>query len=654
MTALRRRRRIIEITLVALVITAAVWRRLEYLDMGPFWVDEAESSINALTILQHGYPGDRYLGIPIYENTLVKRWPGNPEYEFKDSSYSDRGFATYHGWLPLYSMAASFALNGIAPDQAGHPPAPRGVDELKRRSRFARLPSVLYGALFLALCYIGGAILFGRDAGITALLVGCVHQTHIDFCIRARYYSATVAISTLALLAVWLMLTKGRWRDYLLGACAFIALFFTHLVTFAAAAAVLGALIPVILWRQPGALRKLSVLALLLFVTTVPWIWTTGFLSGLGSIPPARSLLSLPADLLRYPPGRPIYFAFVAAFAALGMFVLLRPEPPQRIKAPLRQCLPAVALLSLWIVAGYLAFILLMPAASFFPERLDLSYWGPALLLASVLCAAAGRALLPRYSGAAAPAIAFLLLWGSGHPLRAMPSPQSGASWGGLVKLRQQLEVDRLTPLTKLYAAPNLHLVLSFYTGLPFQSVAPVRKSYLDHYQGGVVYVESGGFLPATGPLTPAALQRAATADGAVLPKRDAENLSRLLRTAEYRTALNRDVLRSDCSLENVPAFGRKNLAKARELQLRDTDTANSNLLIFRGFNVKNWDQWIWRTVFFYRFVDPLSRSGPNLNFAGQLRGSHADVLTDEGWVIYRSRSEIDERKGPVLFKVLP
>jgi hypothetical protein len=210
LTALRRRRRIIEITLVALVITAAVWRRLEYLDMGPFWVDEAESSINALTILQHGYPGDRYLGIPIYENTLVKRWPENPEYEFKDSSYSDRGFATYHGWLPLYSMAASFALNGIAPDQAGHPPAPRGVDELKRRSRFARLPSVLYGALFLALCYIGGIILFGRDAGITALLVGCVHQTHIDFCIRALLLSSKYCCA-LTLDSYWLRTAKfGR------------------------------------------------------------------------------------------------------------------------------------------------------------------------------------------------------------------------------------------------------------------------------------------------------------------------------------------------------------------------------------------------------------------------------------------------------------
>jgi hypothetical protein len=51
----RRRRYIIEIALVALVIAAAVWRRAEYLDIGPFWVDEAESSINALTILQNGY-----------------------------------------------------------------------------------------------------------------------------------------------------------------------------------------------------------------------------------------------------------------------------------------------------------------------------------------------------------------------------------------------------------------------------------------------------------------------------------------------------------------------------------------------------------------------------------------------------------------------
>ena len=44
--------------------------RLSFVDRTPLWVDEAdeaESSINALTILDHGYPTDRYLGLPLYE-----------------------------------------------------------------------------------------------------------------------------------------------------------------------------------------------------------------------------------------------------------------------------------------------------------------------------------------------------------------------------------------------------------------------------------------------------------------------------------------------------------------------------------------------------------------------------------------------------------
>ena len=80
------------------------------------WVDEAETSINALTILEHGYPTDHYMGMPIYENTLIQSWPNNEEYEFKDFSYSDRGMAIYHGWLPMYAIAFSQWLMGIQPD----------------------------------------------------------------------------------------------------------------------------------------------------------------------------------------------------------------------------------------------------------------------------------------------------------------------------------------------------------------------------------------------------------------------------------------------------------------------------------------------------------------------------------------------------------
>ena len=47
--------------------------------------------MNALTILEHGVPRGEYLGLPIYENTLTEPWPGNREYEFRDSSYTAKG-----------------------------------------------------------------------------------------------------------------------------------------------------------------------------------------------------------------------------------------------------------------------------------------------------------------------------------------------------------------------------------------------------------------------------------------------------------------------------------------------------------------------------------------------------------------------------------
>src|SRR3954452_18663121 len=94
----------------SLILIAGILIRMQNLDTRPLWVDEAESSINALTILEHGVPTDSYLGVPIFENTHVWQWPESPEYEFRDVSYSDKHLAVYHGWLPLYSIAASLAL----------------------------------------------------------------------------------------------------------------------------------------------------------------------------------------------------------------------------------------------------------------------------------------------------------------------------------------------------------------------------------------------------------------------------------------------------------------------------------------------------------------------------------------------------------------
>jgi len=148
------RRKLAEMVVVLLIIVAGAAVRTLRLDALPFGVDEAESSINALTILQHGYPTDSYLGIPIYENTHVWFWPENPEYEFRDVSYSENHFAVYHGWLPLYAIAASFALHGIQPDQAdGTRSTKHDLAEQKRRTRAARLPAVLFAAIFLVIVF---------------------------------------------------------------------------------------------------------------------------------------------------------------------------------------------------------------------------------------------------------------------------------------------------------------------------------------------------------------------------------------------------------------------------------------------------------------------------------------------------------------------
>jgi hypothetical protein len=633
---------------VSLVIAFGVALRLHYLDVGPLWVDEAESSINALTILQYGYPVDHYLGLPIFENTLVKPWPGHPEYEFKDLSYSNRGLAIYHGWLPLYSIAASFAAYGIRPDQVGaSPPPPRDLEELKRRTRAARLPAVIFAALFLAVCYIAGATLYGRDAGATALIAAAVLSTHIEIAIQARYYSALVTVSTLAGLMLWLMLTKGGWKHYLIGAGAFLLLFFTHLVTFAAALSVLAVFTPVLVLRGRPEVWKLTAFGLILSAGIVPWVIATGFLSGLGAIPPARAYLKFPGDLLLYPIGGPASLVLFAVFALLILFAfVLRSRLPRRFVVPFEAARLPVICLSTWIVAAYFAFLLLIPAVSLDETRLKLCFFGPKVLLVSVFCAAAARIVSRRFSIMAASGMALLLLIICRIPLGTV-APQF-ATWKSLTALTQYLgERIGSTANTRFYAKPNSHLVLSFYTGLPFQSIAPIRRSFLDRYEGEIVYidVEDSWFGRI---IQPDRLRRAAAASGENLSEDSAEALSLQLRSFDYREEMKRRILGGEGRPERIPSYAWPLLEQARTARRAHMRELSSGI-IFRGYRILDWFDWV--GVFYYRFVDVESRLGPHLNYANRLRYAQADVLTDGGWVIYRARRE---GTGSLSFRLLP
>ena len=425
---------VFEVCAVILVAAGGVALRTSGLDAVPFWVDEAESSINALTILQHGYPTDSYLGLPIFENTLIEPWPGNPEYEFRDVSYSERGVAVYHGWFPLYSIAASFAISGVKPDEVDPAPSVKhDLNERKRLTRAARMPAVLFGAGFLIVVFVGAKMMYGRDAAWTALILGSIHPNAIQQSRQARYYSAQLLWTTACCVLVWAMVRRGRWRHFVMAGAAFVLLFHTHLLSFITAVMVLGFATPLILKAHEQALAKMAVFGTIVAVGTLPWLILTGFLTHQGVIPRAWPLLRLPSDLVEFPPFQPATMVLGTIFAAAAAVALLtRQRVPSRAKKPLTDAAPSLTLVLAWTVCGYAAFLALMPAASFDTSRLNLSYWGPALIGASVVCAAIARMLGTRLTQLVAPAIGLALFALTGHSLHVQsPGQRVGEEHAG-------------------------------------------------------------------------------------------------------------------------------------------------------------------------------------------------------------------------------
>lgn len=624
----RRPRLAIEAVLFIGVLLAGFAFRIHSLDAQPFWVDEAESSINALSIIENGYPSDTYLGLPIYENSLVEPWPGNSEYAYRDASYSDNHFAVYHGWLPLYSIAGSFALQGVEPAKADAALSVKyDLSERKRRTRAARLPAALFGILFLALVFIGGTVLYGRDAGWAALVMGAFHPYHLVISRQARYYSAEVALTTACCICIWLLIKQCKWSHVLMAAFSFILLFHTHLLSFATAALVCALTIPFILGRHRRALVKMTAFAGMVAAGTLPWIVATDFVWHQSRIPRAWPNLRIPADLWQYPPfhwtAAVVGILFTILFAGV---LLVRRRLPVRVVRPADALRAPLLLLCLWAVCGYALFLLCMPLVSFDSSRLNLSYWGPSLLLAAFLCAALARILAPRYTILGAPLILLLLFFATGHQFTTRHgfSSQDWAANSEVLNYLASLHPDRGT---RFYSAPNDHLVLTFYSGLPIQDISPIRRSFLNSYTGEIIYIDPAIAVD-TGVLDPQNVALAALRDSYKLTAEGARQWSEKLRTHDYRERI------SQLADGPLPPFARKLLDEQRR-RAADVFSHSSLELMTRGFPIRSWTDW--RNVLKYRFVDPQAHSGVYANYAERLCGASVTILPKSETAVYIS-----------------
>lgn len=597
------------------------------LHLPELWVDEAESAINALTILDGGFPIDHYMGMPIYENTLVRPWPESEEYEFKDISYSSKGLAIYHGWLPLYSIAASLNWFGIEPDPYPERMEVRhGPDAFEFRTWVPRVPSILFGAVFLAAVFLLGRAVHGTDAGLAMLFAASVTKVMIYLGRQARYYSLTLALSALCGLFIWRAANRGLWRDYLTCGIVFILLFHTHILSFFILGLVMAAMLPWI-WaeRRMADAGKIAAMGALAFAGVFPWMVAAGFLETAEKIPPAWPLFSWIHDL------KPLQLGLIAICAAgVGWWlwaVLPANRAESRYKVAFSQHTKAFYFATFWLMIAYFSFLFIIPAASYFTLRLKLVTAVPGLLLLGIVLATFGEAITKRketYFGLAAMA-AVLLVTGR---LTLHPLEKGTRFYGEVAEIMRQAE---FAPGAKLYATPNDHLPLTYYTGLPVQSVAPVRKSFIGEYPGDIVVFEA----PRYNILSPEEIQAAAEAEsGAVLEKEAADRWREFLYFAPVLEDVTGHVANPFPPMPPIGPFERS-LIEAQRQKTREAIARSFEIIpIMRGENPPNW--FYWWPIFFYRYVDYEARIDENLNYAARMADAAAFV-TPRGWVILAS-----------------
>jgi hypothetical protein len=620
--------------LLAVVLIGGLLLRLDRLGEMPLWADEAESAINALTVLRDGVPTRDYLGIPTFENTLIERSPQSPEYEFTDISYSPDGLAIYHGWLPLYAIAASFRLFGITPDPPGGPLVARHDSDARwERTVAARLPSVFFGMITLVLLFCAGSDLFGRRAGLIAAGLGAFTNSIIFLQQQARYYSAAVMIGLLAGWLVWRMLRRGNWGDYALAGFALTALFYTHVVSFIAMCLIASA--GALATQRPRKYSKFAVHVAILLVCCGSWLLLTGYFRHLAHVPMAWQLFS-PRDILSAVASVHTLLLAVCAAVIAVLEWRSRYRFVHRLHENLRPFLPAFLFVSKWLVIGYAMFVLCIPAPSLFSHRLTAIVLAPALLLCGALIAFALR-LLPDDKQFALGLLFMLIVTVLSNKLRPGPTDADVALARGNVEAAVDYLSARLEPETKLYATPSQHLVLTFYTGLPVQSIAPIRRTFLNSYPGPIVFFERDDFAPRSH--DPASLDgviAAARRAGYRVSRDEAREISWQVAWARPRLRLQGRVSAIEPAAMPLPPFAaalermQSAAVNAREAQW---EAYHRDHPLFRGIPIRTaHDVW---TVHFYRFVDPASRR-QNLPYAERLMKSTASLLRAD-WIVYRS-----------------
>ncbi len=241
------------LTCLIMFIAIGLFLRFHVFGNELLWNDEAETTINTMQVMDHGYPSDTYKGKPLYENdSYIKIL--DPKYALASTNYYGSKFERNKGWLTFYYQAAFIKMFGA-------------------NTIIFRLPFILLFPFSLIFLYLLSKKLFNRN---TALLTTCIYSLNyysIFYEGQARYYSLTIFLSIFCAYIFYLTITEKKTKYYILSTLGLLLLFYTHIITFIVM--ILFFLIGHILYhRKFKSLfnKKILISLLALIPLTVPWL----------------------------------------------------------------------------------------------------------------------------------------------------------------------------------------------------------------------------------------------------------------------------------------------------------------------------------------------------------------------------------------------
>jgi hypothetical protein len=620
------------------ILTLSMLLRISGMIGDILWVDEAESAINGLTILECGLPRGDYLGIPVYENTLTEPLETDPEYAYRDSSYSlKKNVAVYHGWLPLYSIALSQALFGLQPDleEEGQDLRPRhSREEIFIRTLAPRVPALVFSLATCVVLFFLMRHLAGRTAALASLTWFGLAGMPAWFSTQARYYSLTMLMVVAVAYAYHRTVKWGNWKSFVLLGLYEGMLFHTHQLSAVIFAGAALFWLPVLI-RHDKWFAKSMVAVLIAGSMTIPWALWSGFFETASTVPNVYHLFDSLADWVRYAFERPksLLLLLVLTVILLGLFFFPRHVPEQCREAFSRHRYYYLFLIY-WMALVYLAFHTLVPAASYFTDRLTLMMLMPFVMLNGLLWGDLSRVFVRRWQGLSAVIFSFisiLLL----HRPALFYGFRTETDQLSVNSVFDYLEQNDFAPDTRIFATPSNQLTYTYYTGLPIQSTIPVRKSFFDNYPGGVVILDTRTFPQhLDGTLIEAAAER----NDDKLSESEVKQVQRnLWKYMVYQNDLGKGLPVPDEPVR-LSAFEAGLLNQAEEFSATREKLVVEELTnkpIFNRVRAADPDEY-WK-VFFLRFLNYENYTRGKTNYYGRIEQSEVSYLPASNIVAYWS-----------------